>query len=102
MSGRLSFSTFECTFMHTAKRNITDERKALEDAITLWEEKGLDNGKKMYASGLSRPNIGDLSVFGVLHSISGLRTHEEIILGRDGVLGEWYGRMQNEAINGSV
>ena len=84
------------TYIYIAKRNIADERKALGDALILWEEKGLDNGKKMYASGLSHPNLGDLYVFGVLHSISGLRTHEEII-GRDGVVGEWYARMQKEA-----
>ncbi len=81
-----------------AKRKILDERKALEDALTIWEEEGLDGGKKQFSSGLPSPNLGDVAMFGVLHSVSGFVEEEEVVKGRVGVISDWYDRMKNEVI----
>jgi hypothetical protein len=87
--------------MHTiaAKRNISNERQALLDAISKWEKDGLDNGNKIFSSGLQIPNLGDISMFGVLHSVAGLDAHEELVLGRSGVANEWYRRMKKEVLS---
>jgi hypothetical protein len=84
-----------------AKRNIQNEREALIDIITTFEQEGLQNGMNEYSSGLNQPNLGDLAMFGVMNSVSGLNVHEEIILGRDGLASEWYKRMHNEVMGGS-
>ena len=62
------------------------------------EKEGLDNGNKSYSSGLEQPNLGDISMFGVMHSVSGLSAHDEVILGRDGIASDWYRRMEAEVI----
>lgn len=80
----------------TAKRNITDERGALSDILTKWEEDGLDSGKKSFASGLERPDLGDVAMFGVMNSVKGLTSHTDVILKRGGTFGEWYARMSNK------
>jgi len=76
-----------------SKRNITDEREAIHEAISTWEKEGLDDGMKMYCSGNVVPNLGDIAVFGVLHSIDGLDTHDEIVKRRGGTVQEWYERI---------
>ncbi len=83
------------------KRNITDERMALLDILTQWEEEGLDNGKKQYGSGLDRPDLGDVAMFGVMHSVSGLRAHDDVILNNNdngAVVADWYKRMAKEVL----
>ena len=82
--------------MHSAKRNITDERETLKDAISLWEEEGLDKGNKLFSSGLEKPDMGDIAMFGFIHSVSGLKAHDDAILKRDGVILDWYQRMKKE------
>mmetsp|Transcript_33085 Transcript_33085/g.98418 ORF Transcript_33085/g.98418 Transcript_33085/m.98418 type:complete len:151 (+) Transcript_33085:692-1144(+) len=77
----------------SAKRGIIDERKALEQCLTEWEEKGLKNGFNLFSSGKSAPNIGDVSMFGTLQSIDGLQAHSEVISNRVGATKEWYDRM---------
>eukprot|EP00566_Odontella_aurita_P016147 CAMPEP_0113534094 /NCGR_PEP_ID=MMETSP0015_2-20120614/4973_1 /TAXON_ID=2838 /ORGANISM="Odontella" /LENGTH=288 /DNA_ID=CAMNT_0000433227 /DNA_START=126 /DNA_END=992 /DNA_ORIENTATION=- /assembly_acc=CAM_ASM_000160 len=76
-----------------SKRGIIDERKALEQCLTEWEEKGLKNGFNLFSSGKSAPNIGDVSMFGTLQSIDGLQAHSEVISNRVGATKEWYDRM---------
>uniref|UniRef100_A0A7S1FUL2 GST N-terminal domain-containing protein n=1 Tax=Corethron hystrix TaxID=216773 RepID=A0A7S1FUL2_9STRA len=83
-----------------SKRNITDEREALRSALSKWAEEGLD-GNGSYGSGAEHPDMGDIAMFGVMNSISGLRTHEEVILGRGGedanpVVLDWYLRMREQ------
>lgn len=79
-----------------SKRNIKDERDVLRKALSQWEEEGLMNGERLFGSGSHVPDMGDLSVFGVLKSVSGLKTHREVILENDGVVKDWYHRMENE------
>ena len=85
-----------------AKRNITDERLALKEALANWGADGLDNGNKMYGSGSSLPDMGDLAMYGVMNSVNGSRTHDEMILGKgndsdaDEVVLDWYLRMQEQ------
>lgn len=85
-----------------AKRKIQNEREALIDIIKIFEEEGLQSGRNEYSSGLNQPNLGDLAMFGVMNSVSGLNVHEEIILGRDGLASEWYRRMHNEVMGSSA
>lgn len=76
-----------------SKRNITDEKKALEEALDKFEEEGLDNGNLSFCSGASTPDLGDLAVFGVLYSVNGLQAHTDSIHFRGGPVKEWYDRM---------
>jgi microsomal prostaglandin-E synthase 2 len=80
------------------KRNITDERKALEDALAtvITHLEGTDN---TFLSGMPEPHLGDLAVYGVLRSIEGLPTHTEVVMNREGPLKDWYMRMQQKANN---
>lgn len=86
------------------KRNITDEREALRNALKTWKEDGLDNGAKDYGSGSNSPDLGDLAMFGVIHSVKGLNAHDEMILGKgdghdvDPVVLEWYLRMEEQVV----
>ena len=76
-----------------SKRNITDEKKALQEALDRFEQEGLDNGQLSFCSGLSTPDLGDLAMFGVLYSVNGLNAHTESIQLRGGPVKEWYDRM---------
>ncbi len=76
-----------------SKRNITDEKKALEEALDKFEDEGLDSGKLSFCSGASTPDLGDLAVFGVLYSVNGLQAHTDSIQLRGGPVKEWYDRM---------
>ncbi|ONK70695.1 uncharacterized protein A4U43_C04F560, partial [Asparagus officinalis] len=70
------------------KYNITDERAALYEAAETWT-KALEGRDFL---GGSKPNLADLSVFGVLRPIRYLKS------GRDMVehtgIGDWYRRME--------
>lgn len=81
-----------------AKRNITDEKVALREALDKFERDGLNDGKLPYASGLPGPDMGDLAVFGVLYSVRGLNAHDEAISSRGGPVREWYDRMHEQVI----
>lgn len=70
------------------KYGITDERKALKDCLAEWTAA---LGGKSFLHGES-PTMPDLMVFGVLRSIAGFRTFNEIM--EDEVLREWYGRVE--------
>ena len=71
-----------------AKRGITDERKALDDALSVWEDNALNHGK-LFASGTDgRPFcVWDLRV------VEGLPVHTEAMEQR-GELSAWYDRMK--------
>jgi hypothetical protein len=77
---------------------MTDEREALRKALAQWEEKGLKKGQNTFSSGSTFPDMGDLCVYGVLKSVSGLKVHEEAILDHQngGALLDWYLRMEHE------
>lgn len=79
------------------KRNITDERQALNEMLVRLEEEGLGGGKQ-YLSGTMEPSLGDIAVYGVLRSIEGLPAHEEVMGGRDqsSPLPNWYQRMKSQ------
>mmetsp|Transcript_23587 Transcript_23587/g.35850 ORF Transcript_23587/g.35850 Transcript_23587/m.35850 type:complete len:284 (-) Transcript_23587:183-1034(-) len=91
-----SFAMYIAASKIKSKRNITDERVALSDILTKWEEDGLDSGKKAYASGLDKPDLGDVAMFGVMNSVNGLTSHTDVILKRGGTFGEWYARMSDK------
>ena len=76
-----------------SKRNIADEKKALQEALDKFEQEGLHDGNLSFCSGLSVPDLGDLAMFGVLYSVNGLKAHTESILLRKGPVKEWYDRM---------
>jgi len=81
-----------------SKRNITDEKAALRDALDKYEREGLQDGELQFSSGQSSPDLGDLAVFGVLHSVRGLNTHDNAIQSRGGSLKEWYDRMSKQVL----
>ena len=81
-----------------AKRGITDEKTALKDALDKYETEGLQNGKVLYSSGLSKPDMGDLAMFGVLYSVRGLNAHDYAIQQRGGHVKEWYDRMSDKVV----
>lgn len=76
------------------KRNITDERAALHQALVQLETDGLKNND--FVSGIAKPNMGDITLFGTLRSIEGLPAHNDVIATRDGPLRAWYERMSAE------
>ena len=78
--------------MFIEKRNITDERAALNQALEELERKGLGDNKQ-FVSGLDEPNLGDINLFGTLRSIEGLPAHDEVVEQRGGPIYEWYQRM---------
>ena len=84
--------------LRTEKRNITDERQALNEVIIQIEE-GLGEG--LYLSGTDEPHLGDIAVYGTLRSIEGLPAHDEILEGRDASspLPDWYTRMKAQVGN---
>lgn len=82
------------------KRNITDARASLHAALDTFETEGLDGGRALYVSGTSRPDLGDIAVFGVLASVAGLDAHADAISLRGGPVQDWYDRMEQEVYGG--
>ena len=85
-----------------SKRNITDEKAALSEALDRYESEGLLNGKLSYSSGQSHPDLGDIAIFGVLYSVRGLNAHDYAIEQRGGAVKEWYDRMSKQILPESV
>lgn len=78
-----------------AKRNITDEKEALQSALDTFENEGLHNGALPFSSGnSSSPDMGDLAVFGVLYAIRDMNAHKYAVQDRGGAVKEWYERME--------
>lgn len=82
-----------------SRRGITDELKALDNVLKEWEENGLDKGK-LFASGTSEPDMGDLAVFGTLRAVEGLPAHSHAVEQRGVILPAWYDRMKEHVDNG--
>ena len=83
-----------CRFLLLAKRNITDEKAALQSALDTFEKEGLQSGTLTFSSGNKHtPHMGDLAVFGVLYSVRGMNAHTTAIQCRGGAVKEWYDRM---------
>lgn len=70
------------------KYNITDERAALYEAAETWVN--ALNGREFL--GGSKPNLADLSVYGVLRPIRYLRSGKDMV--ENTRIGEWYTRME--------
>ena len=83
-----------------AKRNITDEKAALQEALDKYESEGLQNGQLKFSSGLQCPDLGDLAIFGVLYSVRGLNAHNDAIQSRGGPIKDWYDRMNKQVVIG--
>jgi hypothetical protein len=79
-------------FYATERRNITDEKQALDEVLSVLETEGL-SGNKKFLSGTDEPHLGDLAVFGTLRSIEGLPAHAQAVQDRGGVIPEWYAQM---------
>ena len=87
------------TYLHpaatTAKRNITDEKEALQSALDLFQNEGLEDGTLPFSSGNhNAPDMGDLAVFGVLYAIRDMDAHKYAVHNRGGAVKEWYERME--------
>jgi hypothetical protein len=79
-----------------AKRGITDERAALQEALMTWQTDGLASGSQKFASGSADPNLSDLAVYGTLRSVEGLPAFRRIMEDPDNVaLAEWYLRVKD-------
>ena len=77
------------------KRNIEDEQEALREAIRKWEQEGLDGGNRSFGSDRSQPDLGDITVYGTLHSVKGLPAFD-MALATSPVVEAWYERMEKE------
>lgn len=79
------------------KRNITDERQALNEMLIQLENEGLKEDKE-FLSGSSQPHLGDLAVYGVLRAIEGMPVHRELMESREpsSPLPAWYERMKTQ------
>ncbi|KAL9672195.1 hypothetical protein QQ045_028445 [Rhodiola kirilowii] len=71
------------------KYNITDERAALYDAANTW----VDALKGREFLGGTKPNLGDLAVFGVLRPIRYLKSGRDMV--ENTKIGDWYTRMES-------
>jgi hypothetical protein len=82
------------------KRNITDERQALKDALQVLEDELVKtkttttNGTYyLNTSDTKKPHLGDLSVYGVLRGLDGLPIHTEI-MSEFAMIAQWYQQMK--------
>ena len=77
------------------RRNITDERQALEDVLVVLE-KELES--KFFLSGKKLPDLGDLYVYGTLRAIRGLPVYDTLVDERGGSIFEWCERMETQLV----
>ena len=77
------------------KRGVHDEQEALREALLKFEYEGLEEGRKIFSSGLEEPNLGDVTLYGTLRSVEGLPAHD-IALSHSDVVKDWYLRMEGE------
>lgn len=71
------------------RHNITDERAALYEAAETWVN-ALEGRNFL---GGSKPNLGDLAVYGVLRPIRYLTSGKDMV--EHTRIGDWYSRMEN-------
>jgi hypothetical protein len=75
----------------TEKRNITDERQALKDALIALED-SLTN-QSFLSQQQQEPSLGDLYVFGVLRGLEGLAVHQDVMESNQQIA-IWYSTMK--------
>ena len=66
------------------KRGITDARASLHAALDKFKANGLQDSTVSYVSGASSSDMSNVTVFGVLSSVTGLTAHVEAIQLRGG------------------
>ena len=92
-----SFAMYMAASKIKKKRGITDEVAALDNVLTVFENDGLDGGKKQFVSGKANPSLGDIAIFGTLRSIEGLPAHDHAVTSRkSAVIRDWYSRMKEQ------
>lgn len=84
---------FLSSLIPTERMEITDEKQALEDVL---QEIETALASKDFLSGCSEPNLGDLAIYGALHSIEGLPAHDGILVHADRPLKDWYERTKTK------
>ena len=79
------------------KRNVTDEKQYLNEALFILEsqKQGLGDGK-LFLSGTNQLHSGDLAVVGTLHSLEGLPVHTNVVENRGGPIPNWHQRIQTQ------
>ena len=86
-------------FGFVAKRNIADEKAALQSAMDIFESEGLKNGSLHFSSGHPlTPDMGDLAVFGVLYAVRDMNAHADAVRNRGGAVKQWYDRMERMVV----
>lgn len=81
------------------KRNITDARTQLYQALREWTSEAVEQrGKGGGFSGGMRPDLSDVAVYGVCRAFMGFPAGEDIMRVENVGSGfvEWYGRMERE------
>lgn len=89
--------SLQCKFVLSEKNNIEDEQGVLQEVLQQWHEVALASGQKRFASGLDAPGLADVTVYGSLRSVEGLKTHDDFVL--NGPIKEWYQRMKTQTNN---
>jgi len=88
-----SFAMYMAASKIKKRRNISDERQALEEILVVLE-KELES--KSFLSGQKLPDLGDLYVYGTLRAIRGLPVYESLVNQRGGHIVEWCERMEQQ------
>ena len=91
-----SLSSRSRLVLQLERKNITDERQALSDALTKLEQEGLSSTPFLSAQD-NIPNLGDISVFGTLRGLEGLQVFDNVMSQHDKYLAPWYERMSQLA-----
>jgi len=81
-----------------SKHNIKNEQKALQTALDIFEKEALEEGQYLFSSQRTVPDMGDLTVYGVLRSVKGLPAHDFALKEsrESNILLDWYMRMEKE------
>lgn len=95
---RLSSADLLVSFIGSEKRDITDEKQALKDALVELEDALT---AQQFLSLGDEPNIGDLYVYGVLRGLEGLQVHQEVV-GDNKQISMWYERMRKMVEEGAL
>lgn len=80
-----------CISLRSEKRNISDERQALHEALKLLEVELSKSESQCLEK--NQPGLGDLWIYGVLRGLEGLPVHDEIMSEYEEIP-LWYHRMR--------
>jgi len=75
------------------RRNIIDERKALDEVLVVLEK---ELERKSFLSGTTQPDLGDLYVYGTLRAVRGLSVYDSLVKERGGAILDWCERMESQ------